>query len=292
MKYSTASAFRRALEDRLRQQSLRSGVPLVRMRKMIAFDRFLARLVQAQPGQWVVKGGLALQLRMGQRARTTKDIDLLMLDQQREVYPRLREAGMLVLDDWFSFEVSHPALSATEDFGGDRYQLLSLLDGRRFEGFHLDVGIGDSLVEPVDYLQTPSLLAFAGFSPTRVPCYPITQQIAEKLHACTRTFQTGGSSRVKDYVDILLLASMGPIEGKRLREAMTATFAVRQTHPLPVEMPKPPSGWERPFQRLAVEVQLEQRSILEGSVALQHFLNPALNDNPIGLWDPISWRWQ
>ncbi|MEZ4593414.1 MAG: nucleotidyl transferase AbiEii/AbiGii toxin family protein [Chloroflexota bacterium] len=143
MKYSSASAFRRALEDRLRQQGLQSGVPLVRLRKMIAFDRFLARLVQVQPNQWVVKGGFALQLRLGQRARTTKDIDLLMLDQQQDVYFRLSAVGATVLDDWFSFEVSRIALSATENFGGDQYQVLSLLDGRRFEGFHLDVGVGD-----------------------------------------------------------------------------------------------------------------------------------------------------
>ena len=291
MKYNSASAFRRALEDRLRQQGLQSGVPLVRLRKMIAFDRFLARLVQVQPNQWVVKGGFALQLRLGQRARTTKDIDLLMLDQQ-DVYPWLRAAGTAALNDWFSFEVSRMALSATENFGGDRYQVLSLLDGRRFEGFHLDVGIGDPLVEPVEYLQTPSLLEFAGFSPTIVPCYPITQQIAEKLHAWTRTFQSGESSRVKDYVDILLLAGMGIIDGSRLREAITATFAARQTHPVPKEMPEPPSGWERPFQRLAKEVELDQSSIQQATVALRQFLNPALSDTPIGLWNPAIWHWE
>ena len=292
MKYSSASAFRRALEDRLRQQSLQSGVPLVRMRKMIAFDRFLARLFQAQPSQWVVKGGLALQLRVGQRARTTKDIDLLMLDQHQEIYPQLREAGALSLDDWFSFEVSYATQPTTEDFGGARYQLQSLLDGRMFESVQLDVGVGDPLIEPVEYLQTPSLLEFAGFSPTRVPCYPITQQIAEKLHACTRTFQSGKSSRVKDYVDILLLAGMGTIEGDRLREAIKATFVARQTHPVPNSMPEPPPGWERPFQRLAVEVQLEQQSLQEAEAALQQFLNPVLSGNQVGLWDPLHWRWQ
>lgn len=291
MKYSSAAAFRRALEDRLRQLSLQSGVPLVRMRKMIAFDRFLVRLFQAQPDQWVVKGGLALQLRVGERARTTKDIGLLMLDQHRGIYPRLREAGAVVLDDWFSFEVSRATQPTTEDFGDDRYQLQSLLDGRMFERFQLDVGVGDPLIEPVEYLQTSSLLAFAGFSPMSVPCYPITQQIAEKLHACTRKFQSGESSRVKDYVDILLLAGMGPIKGDRLREAIEATFAVRQTHSVPMKMPEPPVSWKRPFQRMAAEVQLEQWSIQEAESALQQFLNPVLSGKQIGLWEPLSWQW-
>lgn len=292
MKYNSGGGFRRALEDRLLRESLQSGVPLVRMRKMIAFDRFLARLFQIQPDQWVVKGGLALQLRVGQRARTTKDMDLLLLDQLQEIYPRLREAGAILLNDWFAFEVSRATQPTGEEFGGDRYQLQTLLDGRMFESFHLDIGVGDPLVDPVEYLQTPSLLAFAGFSPTKVPCYPITQQIAEKLHACTRTFQSGESSRVKDYVDMLLLAGMGAIEGSRLREAINATFLARRTHPVPLQMSDPPLGWERPFQRLAAEVKLEQRSIQEADAALKQFLNPVLNSSQIAIWNPLYWQWQ
>lgn len=174
MKYKSGAAFRRALEDRLRRESFQSGTPLVRMRKMIAFDRFLARLLHDQPDKWIIKGGLALQLRLGNRARTTKDIDLLMLVRVDEIYPRLREAGALDLADRVSFEVANAIQSTTDDFGGTRYQLQSFLDGRTFESFHLDVGIGDSLVDPVEYLQTTNLLEFAGFSPTVVPCYPIT----------------------------------------------------------------------------------------------------------------------
>jgi hypothetical protein len=63
MKYQTGGAFRRALEQRLYNQSLQTGVPLARLRKMVTFDRFLARLFRSQPDDWVVKGGLALQLR-------------------------------------------------------------------------------------------------------------------------------------------------------------------------------------------------------------------------------------
>lgn len=41
MKYLSGGAFRRALEDRLRSMSIQRGIPLVRLRKMVAFDRFL-----------------------------------------------------------------------------------------------------------------------------------------------------------------------------------------------------------------------------------------------------------
>ena len=290
MKYLSGGAFRRALEDRLRTQSLQSGVSLVRMRKMIAFDRFLARLLHDQSEQWIIKGGFALQLRLGERARTTKDIDLLTLARRETIYPGLRKAGLLDLGDWFSFEVADAAQSMLEDFGGRRYRLESRLDGRIFERFHLDVGIGDPLVEPAEYLQTPALLAFAGLPSTAVPCYPITQQIAEKLHAYTRTFQSGESSRVKDFVDILLLAGMDKIDGRRLYAAITATFNARGTHPLPSQLPAPPN-WKRPFQRMAHEVMLEYVSLEEADSAMKKFLNPVLQSKTITVWHPIQWHW-
>ncbi|MGB9606231.1 MAG: hypothetical protein ACPL88_10195 [Bryobacteraceae bacterium] len=48
----------------MRRQAIASGMPLARLRKMVAFERFLARLVAAQPDAWVLKGGLALQFRL------------------------------------------------------------------------------------------------------------------------------------------------------------------------------------------------------------------------------------
>ena len=57
MTYRSGTSFRRALEDRLRAQSLETGAPLVRLRKMVVFDRFLVRLIRDRPDAWVLKGG-------------------------------------------------------------------------------------------------------------------------------------------------------------------------------------------------------------------------------------------
>jgi hypothetical protein len=108
MTYSTGASFRRALEDRLRLQSLQTGVPLVRLRKLVVFDRFLVRLTQDQPNAWVVKGGFALQLRLGNRARTTKDIDVLLTRPSADIHQVLVRAALLDVGDWFQFEVERP----------------------------------------------------------------------------------------------------------------------------------------------------------------------------------------
>ncbi len=289
MRYESGAAFRRALEDRLRQRSLTSGTPLVRLRKMVAFERFLARLVTAQPDAWVLKGGLALQFRLGERARTTQDIDLLLRKTlpAAVIHQRLVAVALLDLGDWFLFEVARPSQPT-----GLRFTVQSLVDGRLFESFHVDVGLGDPLTAPVEMLTAPPLLDFAGIAPITVPAYPVTQQIAEKVHALTRPYATGESSRVKDWADILLLARWGDLQSEGLRQALRATFEARATHPLPSRLPEPPGSWARPFQRIAAQTGLEYATLEEAMHAIQSFLGPVLGDQTEATWDPVSWQWK
>lgn len=72
MRYETAEAFRTALEQRLKNEAQATGVALLRLRKRVAFERFLARLATAESSGWALKGAFALELRLGLRTRTTK----------------------------------------------------------------------------------------------------------------------------------------------------------------------------------------------------------------------------
>lgn len=65
MKYATPGAFRTALEQRLLTAAREAGLPVVRLRKLVVFDRLLARLLIAAPDRWLLKGALALDLRLG-----------------------------------------------------------------------------------------------------------------------------------------------------------------------------------------------------------------------------------
>jgi len=78
--YKTAGAFRTALENRLQARARDEGTDLQRLRRQVAFDRFLARMFSKGPKAaypWVLKGGYAMELRV-QSARTTKDLDLTL----------------------------------------------------------------------------------------------------------------------------------------------------------------------------------------------------------------------
>ena len=293
MNYQTAAAFRRALEDRLRNQAVSTGAPLVRLRKMVAFDRVLSRLQAADPSAWLLKGGFALQLRFGDRSRTTRDLDLLQVEPGADSWEWLLGAAGIDLSDWFEFQVARPVgIPGDEEPGGQRFTVQSRLDGRRFEDFHVDVGTGDPVVEPADLLETPGLLAFAGIEPVRVPAYPLSQQVAEKLHAYTRSLPRGQqSSRVRDLADILLIASEARLDGAKLREAIRQTFEVRSTHPIPQELPVPPGTWSAPFRRLNDELKLGWEDLAKAKSAARGFLGPILNGSAVGAWNPPKWRW-
>jgi hypothetical protein len=198
----------------------------------------------------------------------------------------------LDLGDWFRFEVAKPVRVPVDEFGGIRFRVRLLLDGRVFEEFHLDIGVGDPIVEAVEYLRTPALLEFAEVRPTVVPCYPVTQQIAEKVHAITRSHASGEGTRVKDLIDILLLVELSEIDGKHLIQALKATFDTRQTHSLPSSFPDLPTSWAVPFRRLCADVGLNYPTIEDADNAVKKFLNPILKGERCGQWDPVGWSWQ
>ncbi len=294
MRYKTAAAFRRALEERLRQQSLEGAQPLARLRKMVAFDRFLARLGKKEPEAWIVKGGFALQLRLGDRARTTKDIDISAANRwtPEETVAHLRAAASLDLGDWFELEVGEPAEAATGAPGhGLRFPVRCLLDGRRFEDFHLDVGYGDPVLEAPDVLTAPDLLGFAEIPPAKVRCYPLTTQVAEKLHTYTRTYARGETSRARDLTDILLAASLDLFNSAKLRQAIDATFQARASHAVPPELPAPPERISVSYRQLARELDLPWPTIEEARQAAAQFLNPILKGDARAKWNPAAWRW-
>ncbi len=184
MKYANSSAFRRALEDRLRAQSLRTGAPLVRLRKRVVFDRLLARLMAAQPEAWVLKGGLALQLRLGERARTTKDIDLQARAAPPRLHASLAQAAALALGDWFQFEVAQSDRLSPDQIGGaTRFEVQALLDGRPFENFHVDIGASSPVVEPVEIIAAPRICGYPGHARPLLSNLPAHCRESSCLHS-------------------------------------------------------------------------------------------------------------
>ncbi|MFO7696220.1 MAG: nucleotidyl transferase AbiEii/AbiGii toxin family protein [Anaerolineae bacterium] len=289
--YSSAGALRRALETRLNAVSRATGQPLTRLRKMVAFERLLARLAVSQHDIWMLKGGVAIQYRLGERARATLDMDLLADGPRDGIHATLASAGLMELGDWFQYLVGPPVRPMADDAGSVRFQIEAQLDGRLFETFHLDVGWGDPVLESADEIAAPSMLAFAGFEPVVFRCYPLSQHLAEKVHALTQPHASGASSRVKDLVDILLIADQSGLNAETIDAAIAATFEARRTHAQPSSLPQPPDNWGLPYQRLAAEVGLDETSLRSAMERARRFLDPVLQRSSRGEWDPRRSVW-
>lgn len=188
MRYATAQAFAQALSDRLSDRARSQGIDVDRLRKRVAFERFLARLFAHEPSRWTIKGGYALELRLGDKARATKDIDLnLPPPPAEDLLDELQEAAELDLGDYFIFRVGRPKPQAAgAPLGGYRFTVEAHLAGRLFSAFPPDVGQGDDPLEEAEWKEAWEDLEFAGIPRPRLAVYPLADQFAEKLHAYTR----------------------------------------------------------------------------------------------------------
>jgi hypothetical protein len=271
--YGTAGAFRAALEIRLLERSRREAVDLQRLRRQVAFDRLLARMFHSRQSArgWVLKGGYALEMRFHQ-ARSTKDIDLTVRTGANRTHPtdhsptalreRLQLAAFVRIPDFFTFVVGEPTLELDQaPEGGSRFPVDARLDGRTFAKFHVDLGAGDDVLEPLEMVVGHDWLGFAGIPAISVPALSTEQHWAEKLHAYTRPREGVTNSRVKDLVDLVLIIERTELSPDRTRAAVAATFARRATHPMPVALLAPPAAWTRPFVALAAECGMEHTAI-------------------------------
>lgn len=259
--YATAGAFRRALEERLKNQSRAEQVDINRLRRQIAFDRLLARLFPNDATPWALKGGYALELRF-KAARSTIDIDLTLqravvtAEGDDAVRGMLQAAAEASLDDWFEYTIGPPVMDLTAaPYGGVRYSVEARMDGRVFAKFHLDAGVGDVVIQPLETVECPDWLGFAGIKQPRLQMISREQQYAEKIHAYTLP-RSSQNSRVKDLVDLALLTGDNRLDQARAFNALHLTFERRNTHPLPAGLNDPPEEWQTPFQALAKECGL------------------------------------
>jgi predicted nucleotidyltransferase component of viral defense system len=261
--YKTATDFRRDLESQLKNIAKVKNTDLQRLRRKVAFDRFLARLFSQNEPKFFLKGGYAMELRLS-TARATKDIDLTCLERSKGkndpislvILDELRELTRTNLNDFFVYQIGEPQIDMENaPYGGARYPITSLIDGKVFVKFQLDVG-ADAVVAKTETFQGADWLSFCGIPCPTFTMISIEQQYAEKLHAYTVPRPQRINTRTKDLVDMVLLARMRAFDLSTLKEALRQVFKVRSTHTLPLTLNPPPSEWQLPFDKLARECAL------------------------------------
>jgi hypothetical protein len=274
--YATAAALRAAVEAKLRQRARHLGVPAYILRRQAGLERLTVRLMKVSPDRWALKGGFALETRLGGRARVSVDLDADHREGAEVARADLQRAAIAEVDDHFGFAV----IGAEELRGGGvglavRYRLECSLAGRLFEPLQVDVSVAAPDPWDAQPARRPGLLADLGLGPIEVSLVPLERQVAEKLHAYTRTYESGGTTRARDLVDLLLIREQEQLDPVVLREAIQRVFDRRATHAIPERLPPPARELAVAYRREAEQVKAATR-IEDAQRLLAEWLDPVL----------------
>jgi hypothetical protein len=213
--------------------------------------------------------------------RTTEELALAELTAATEVD----------LGDYFTFRITS-RVRPEPGRASVRYHITALLGTVPYLQFAVDIGVVDPLHWPPDELVVSAVLDDPGFETVRVPALAIPHQLAEKVHALTRTLEDGTrrTRTVKDLADIVLFSLTEQPVAKDVRVALEAVFHAYGTHALPSTLPPTPAQWARDYrgmtELLGLPADLARADAMAGE-----FVNPVLTSAARGQWNRARRQW-
>jgi hypothetical protein len=181
---------------------------------------------------FLLKGGVAMELRLQLRARTTTDYDAAFRARADEVIDKLDQA---LGGPWNEFTITRDAPERVPNTKAIRVRLRLNYKGRSWGSVQLELApvegeMGNELdrvpTTPLDPLQVPT--------PESANCVSLRYQVAQKLHAGTEVFETGPENdRFRDVMDVLLVRTLiYDVGAAHVRAACVDIFAVRDKQQL------------------------------------------------------------
>lgn len=189
-------------------------------------ERFLVRIFENQEtSQWVLKGGMALLLRIP-NARATRDLDFSIKGQTdlQQAIEEVATTAAKASPDFLEFVLIEqvPFKRGEERHGreGARLKFLPLFGGKPENVLSIDIVLDPQpLFGEVEYGDTLFGEAL-GFSSARPLLFPLADQIAEKACALHEVFSGNQSTRSKDFFDLALLAATKEIGSREIVQAL------------------------------------------------------------------------
>lgn len=201
-----------------------------RMLLLYVQERFLYRLSCSDyRNQLILKGGILFYGAHREKARTTKDIDLLaakipnneafILKCIRHIFSIKAEDGVQFLDDTIKIE----KIAEDAVYEGLRLKFQAKLETAIIP-IQIDIGFSDRIFPHAVRFEYPVLLTN---EPITVMAYSWESIIAEKFEAIIKLGQL--NSRMKDFYDIYFLQRHQDFNGETLCSAIALTFKYRKT---------------------------------------------------------------
>lgn len=238
-RYDTPPKNKASLEQRLRNLIGDDALQL-RARRQIGHIAVIAALgthARDENGEpiFAVKGGVAVELLIGQEARATKDLDAAVRARAEQIEPLLRDA---LARGWDGFSFRLVSWEPIHDTAAWRGDIKLQFKGQPFSTVQFeaapaegDAGRGTQLVD-----NTFVDVAALGLSPVgELPLVTLAYLLAQKLHACTdHSLPNRDNDRARDLIDVLLVRRLlAHEELLGVRRACVEIFRLREMHPWP-----------------------------------------------------------
>lgn len=230
--------------------------------------------------RFIVKGGVALELRLPGRARATDDLDIVVVCEEEDLVAALDIALSATSD-----RASEPYLNCTftrkpdvHPLGdkGVRVWIQIAYRSQRWATVQVDLARPDATDIETERLGGIPLTRFGLAGPRDIVCLSLRYHIAQKFHGMTKVPHDGAKNdRFRDAVDLLLRGLVAGDDLPAVREACEETFRVRGEHVwLPVIVL--PQHWRATFAALAGAVELPVTDLTNAENALQSFVDELL----------------
>jgi hypothetical protein len=251
-----------------------TGVAQQRLQRWISFMIVAAVLDRIRDEDndpvFALKGGVAMELRLGLEARATKDYDAAYRERSGDMLARLDEA---LTDAYGDFTITRTELKPIRNTSAIRLDLKLAYRGRSWGTVQLEVAPteGDSGQE-IDRVPAIPLGPFGLPGPEDVACVVVRYQIAQKLHACTEVFAEGPpNNRFRDLSDVLMLRALID-DMARVRDACVEIFRLRAKHSWPPTVTVF-EGWTEQYAALAAELDFEPSDVDEAAAGVQALID-------------------
>jgi hypothetical protein len=238
----------------------------------------LERVEHTDAPLFIVKGGVAMELRIRLRARATKDVDLIFRgDVGDGGAHRVANVLMDTLDD--AFEGTYSGFTfrrkeepeAIHDTGSYHLDVAMDYAGRSWQTLRIEVSTAETGASEIEFVEAAiSIDDFLLESPRTVAVLSLRYQIAQKLHAVTEQPEDRENDRARDLVDLQLLEDLADDLGP-VRAACVEVFAERAKQAWPPILAVQ-RGWGALYERVARDLDFSVTDVEEATAHVRAFI--------------------
>lgn len=263
-------------------------------------DRLLHRLGRSpQASEFFLKGGVLVANLVDEPHRFTRDVDVLRRHgppEPDDLRARFESIVAVAVDDGITWGRVRaiPTDRAVDDYDGVKVFVEATVEGHTVE-VRIDVGFGDAVEPEADRVELAPFLE--GDPPAVVRAYRAESVVAEKVETLVKRFPLI-EHRLKDLLDVIVLAERLEFDGPTLTRSMQVTFERRETRPDPevlddlaAEMSeKRAKKWRQEWQKTVKEKAVSNAPVLEEAlVRFDAFVRPVLQ--ALALREVLVARW-